>query len=40
MYVDEFVFRYNTRTSSESNRFNLLLANSNQRLKYSQLINQ
>ena len=39
MYVDEFVFRYNTRTSNESSRFNLLLANSNNRLTYKNLIN-
>lgn len=37
-YVDEFVFRYNTRTSKESSRFNLLLANSQNRLTYKNLI--
>lgn len=37
-YVDEFAFRYNTRTSSESNRFNLLLANIENRITYDQLI--
>jgi hypothetical protein len=26
-YVDEFVFRYNTRNYSESNRFDLMLNN-------------
>ena len=38
MYVDEFVFRYNTREITASNRFDLLLANSNNRLTYKQLI--
>ena len=38
MYVDEFVFRYNTREQKESERFNLLLANSNYRLTYKELI--
>lgn len=37
MYVDEFVFRYNTREHTESDRFNLLLANSTFRLTYKQL---
>lgn len=37
-YVDEFVFRYNTRHGNEANRFNLLLANSNHRLTYKSLI--
>lgn len=37
-YVDEFVFRYNTRLSTLSNRFNLLLANTEYRLKYKILI--
>lgn len=39
MYVDEFVFRYNTREHTETSRFNLLLANSAQRLTYNTLIN-
>jgi len=39
MYVDEFVFRYNTRNSTEAVRFNLLLSNSNNRLTYKELIN-
>lgn len=39
MYVDEFVFRYNTREFTESDRFNLLLANSTFRLTYKELIN-
>jgi transposase-like protein len=38
-YVDEFVFRYNTRTSNETNRFNLLLANTQYRITYKELIN-
>ncbi|MEO8398280.1 MAG: IS1595 family transposase [Ignavibacteriaceae bacterium] len=37
-YVDEFVFRYNTRTDSELSRFNLLLQNSAKRLTYNELI--
>ena len=37
-YVDEFVFRYNTRNASESNRFNLLLANTEVRTTYRGLI--
>ena len=39
MYVDEFVFRYNTRDTSESKRFNLLLSNIEFRLTYKELIN-
>lgn len=38
MYVDEFVFRYNTRNSTEASRFNLMLSNSNIRLTYKELI--
>jgi len=38
-YVDEFVFRYNTRKGNEVDRFNLLLKNSACRLTYSGLIN-
>lgn len=38
-YVDEFVFRYNTRRFGESQRFNLLLANTEYRLTYKELIN-
>lgn len=38
MYVDEFVFRYNTREHTESDRFNLILANSTFRLTYKELI--
>ena len=37
-YIDEFVFRYNTRGCEDSNRFNILLKNSNYRLRYSELI--
>lgn len=38
-YVDEFVFRYNTRDNSECARFNLLLAHSTNKLTYKMLIN-
>ena len=37
-YVDEFVFRYNTRKHTECKRFNLLLQNAEHRLTYKQLI--
>lgn len=37
-YVDEAVFRYNTRGMSEGARVNLMLANSTGRLKYNTLI--
>ena len=37
-YVDEFVFRYNTRKHTECTRFNLLLQNTEHRLTYKQLI--
>lgn len=39
LYVDEFVFRYNTRNGSESERFNLLLQNTENRITYKELIN-
>jgi transposase-like protein len=39
-YVDEFVFRYNSRNHRESQRFNLLLANTEYRLTYKELINE
>ncbi len=39
MYVDEFVFRYNSRKNSESFRFNLLLSNIENRVTYKELIN-
>jgi len=38
-YVDEFVFRYNTRTGNEGQRFNLFLSNTEKRIKYQDLIN-
>ena len=37
-YVDEFVFRYNTRKQNECARFNLLLQNTEHRLTYKALI--
>lgn len=37
-YVDEFVFRYNSRNSDEIHRFNLLLSNTEYRLTYKRLI--
>lgn len=37
-YVDEFVFRYNTRHHSERGRFDLLLQNTEHRLTYKKLI--
>lgn len=37
-YVNEFVFRYNTRKSSDSNRFNLLLCNIEYPTTYKKLI--
>ncbi|WP_165045831.1 IS1595 family transposase [Dysgonomonas sp. ZJ709] len=36
-YVNEFVFRYNTRKISEKGRFDLLLQNTERRLKYKDL---
>lgn len=38
-YVDEFVFRYNTRDNNETQRFNLMLSNTEYRLTYDRLIN-
>lgn len=38
-YVDEFVFRFNTRKIKCGERFNYLLLNSNQRIKYKELTN-
>ncbi|PCJ27838.1 MAG: IS1595 family transposase [Flavobacteriales bacterium] len=38
-YVDEFVFRYNTKGDSEALRFNLLLTNLENRTTYKELIN-
>ena len=37
-YVDEFVFRYNTRKISESERFALFLQHMENRLTYQELI--
>lgn len=37
-YVDEFVFRYNTREVTEAMRFNLFLSNLENRLTYNELI--
>jgi transposase-like protein len=37
-YVDEFVFRYNSRDYSTSNRFNLFLCNLENRITYKELI--
>lgn len=37
-YVDEFAFRYNTRTSTTATRFNLMLLECENRITYSQLI--
>ncbi len=39
LYVNEFVFRYNTRKGTESDRFNLLLNNIENRITYKELIN-
>lgn len=39
MYVDEFVYRYNMRKFIDSDKFNWLIANSNVRTKYKDLIN-
>ena len=38
-YIDEFVFRYNTRNHSEANRFDLMLNNIATHITYEQLIN-
>ncbi|CAA0149559.1 IS1595 family transposase [Tenacibaculum maritimum] len=38
-YVDEFVFRYNTRKFSEGLRFDVLLRNMENRITYKELIN-
>lgn len=37
-YIDEFVFRYNTRHYEESERFNLLLSNTEVRTTYKGLV--
>ena len=38
IYLDEFVFRYNTRYMTEQNKFETLLSNMNVRTKYKELI--
>lgn len=38
-YVDEMVFRYNTRAMGECSRFNFMLAQGGKRLTYNNLIN-
>ena len=38
LYIDEFVFRYNSRMNTEASRFNLLLNNMDNRITYKQLI--
>jgi transposase-like protein len=38
-YVDEFVFRYNTKDNKEVDRFNTFLSNTEYRLTYQDLIN-
>jgi len=37
-YVNEFTFRYNSRTTTDGSRFDLTLANSQKRLTYNDLI--
>lgn len=37
-YLNEFAFRYNTRTTSDCSRFNMLLSNTENRLTYKSLI--
>lgn len=39
LYVDEFVFRYNTRNISEAQRFEVMLKRCGNRLRYQTLIN-
>lgn len=38
MYIDEFVFRYNTRNLKEPERFNILLSKMTNRLRYKDLV--
>ena len=38
LYLDEFVFRFNTREVSESYRFNYLLSNMTVRTTYKELV--
>lgn len=40
LYVDEFVYRYNTRKLQESDKFNWLLLNCGVRTKYKELIHE
>lgn len=40
LYIDEFVFRYNSRKSTEANRFNLFLTNTENRITYKELIDE
>ena len=40
LYIDEFVFRYNSRKLTEANRFNLFLINTENRITYKELINE
>ena len=37
-YIDECVFRYNTRHHSDGERFNFLLQNTGHRLTYKELV--
>lgn len=39
-YADEFVYRYNTRRISDSERFGLLLTHVNRKLRYKELVNK
>ncbi len=39
-YLDESAFRYNTRTQSESGRFNLMLKRAHTHITYNELINK
>lgn len=39
-YMDEFIFRYNSRNTTEAVRFNLLLQNTENRLTCKELINE
>lgn len=38
MYIDEFVFRFNTREVKETERFSILLSYMTSRLKYKELV--
>ena len=38
MYIDEFVFRYNTRQLNDCQRFDILLLNMTNRLRYRELV--